>query len=137
MSELYLSKGLYPEEFLRPTVEFILAAQLPDGCIPWFPAGHADPWDHVEAAMGLSVAGEHAAAARAYEWLRDIQLPDGSWWVAYKDGQVGMAPLPGVRRPRLAGIDVADGRAGDRFRAFAADRAWRCLLGSGRRRQYP
>ena len=88
MSELYLSKGLYPEEFLRPTVEFILSAQQADGCIPWFPAGHADPWDHVEAAMGLSVAGEYAAAARAYEWLRDTQLPDGSWWVAYKDGQV-------------------------------------------------
>ncbi|MFM7784559.1 MAG: prenyltransferase, partial [Gammaproteobacteria bacterium] len=88
MSELYLSKGLFPADFLRPSVEFILAAQLPDGCIPWFPGAHADPWDHVEAAMGLVVAGEHAAARRAYEWLCRAQLPDGSWWIAYKDGEV-------------------------------------------------
>lgn len=88
MSELYLSKGLFPADFLRPSVEFILAAQLPDGCIPWFPGAHADPWDHVEAAMGLVVAGEHAAARRAYEWLCRTQLPDGSWWIAYKDGGI-------------------------------------------------
>ena len=41
MSELYLSKGLYPAEFLRPSVDFILATQQADGCIPWFANGHA------------------------------------------------------------------------------------------------
>jgi hypothetical protein len=88
MSELYLSKGLYPAEFLRPSVDFILATQHPDGCIPWYPGGHADPWDHVEAAMGLAIAGELEAARRAYRWLAGNQLEDGSWWVAYKDGVV-------------------------------------------------
>ena len=28
--------------------------------IPWFPGGHCDPWNHVETAMALDVAGLHA-----------------------------------------------------------------------------
>ena len=86
MSGLYLSRGLYPEEFLRPTVDFILDVQRPWGEIPWFANGHTDPWDHTEAAMGLSIAGEFAAAERAYQWLADTQLTDGSWWRSYRDG---------------------------------------------------
>jgi MMP endo-(1,4)-3-O-methyl-alpha-D-mannosidase len=87
MSGLYLSRGLFPHDFLRPTVEFLLREQLPSGEIPWFDGGYADPWDHVEAAMGLSIAGELAAAERAYHWLRDCQLPDGSWWASYRRGE--------------------------------------------------
>ena len=88
MSGLFLSKGLYPQEFFRPTVEFLVNSQLPDGSIPWFEGSYADPWDHVEAAMGLSIGGEYDAAERAYFWLRDTQLEDGSWWAAYKNGEV-------------------------------------------------
>lgn len=86
MSGLYLSRGLFPHDFLRPTVQFLLREQLPSGEIPWFQGSYADPWDHVEAAMGLSIAGELAAAERAYRWLRATQLEDGSWWAAYRDG---------------------------------------------------
>jgi hypothetical protein len=57
--------------------------QLPSGCIPWFEAGKADPWDHIEAAMGLTIGGELAAARRAYQWLVQEQLEDGSWWANY------------------------------------------------------
>jgi hypothetical protein len=88
MSGLYLSRGLFPAEFLRPTVEFILDCQLDSGLIPWFEGGHADPWDHVEAAMGLSIGGELAAAGRAYQWLAECQLPDGSWWAAYRGNEI-------------------------------------------------
>ncbi|CAA0082240.1 Uncharacterised protein [BD1-7 clade bacterium] len=88
MSGLFLSKGLFPQEFFRPTVEFLLKSQLPDGSIPWFEGSYADPWDHVEAAMGLTIGGEYDAAERAYFWLRDMQLDDGSWWAAYKDGEI-------------------------------------------------
>ncbi len=66
----------------------IAAVQLPDGLIPWFPGGHADPWDHVEAAMGLDCAGRPDEAAHAYEWLRRHQNPDGSWYAGYRDGRV-------------------------------------------------
>jgi hypothetical protein len=88
VSPLYLAQGLFPQEILRPTAQYILDVQQDDGCIPWFEGGHADPWDHVESAMGLTVSGEYAAARRAYRWLQEHQLADGSWWVAYRDGQV-------------------------------------------------
>ena len=80
--------SLFPQNFVRRSADYILSQQLPDGCIPWFDGHYADPWDHVEAAMGLSIAGEKVAAERAYAWLASIQLDDGSWWAAYKDGQV-------------------------------------------------
>lgn len=91
MSGVLLSRGLYPTEFFRPTVEFILDCQQPDGSIPWFEGGYADPWDHTEAAMGLSVGGEWDAAEKAYQWLADNQLDDGSWWAAYRGGEVDNA----------------------------------------------
>jgi hypothetical protein len=40
----------------------------------------------VEAAMGLSIAGYHGAARKAYAWLADHQLEDGSWYSAYRNG---------------------------------------------------
>ncbi|MFI2810725.1 prenyltransferase/squalene oxidase repeat-containing protein [Microbulbifer zhoushanensis] len=79
---------LFPRDFLRKSADYILSQQQPDGCIPWFTGGYADPWDHIEAAMGLSIAGEHGAAERAYTWLARLQLPDGSWWAAYRDNAV-------------------------------------------------
>lgn len=88
MSGLYLSRGLFPQEFLRPTVQFILDVQQPGGDIPWFEGGYADPWDHVEAAMGLSIGGELEAAHRAYQWLARTQLEDGSWWASYRGEEV-------------------------------------------------
>ena len=57
--------------------------QLPNGMIPWFPGGHADPWNHVEAAMALALGGRRAEAERAYDWLRRLQRPDGSWHQYY------------------------------------------------------
>ncbi len=77
----------YPEALLRPNVDYILDLQRENGEIPWFAGGHTDPWNHTEAAMALSIAGEFAAAERAYEWLRDEQLDDGSWWASYVDGE--------------------------------------------------
>jgi hypothetical protein len=72
----------------------IAALQLPTGMIPWFIGGHCDPWNHVETAMALDVAGLHPQAERAYEWLVDIQRPDGSWWNYYlPDGTVEEAKL--------------------------------------------
>ena len=66
----------------------IAATQLPSGEIPWSTGDKTDPWDHVEAAMGLSVGGEYAAAERAYRWLQRQQLDDGSWWAAYRGESV-------------------------------------------------
>jgi hypothetical protein len=64
---------------LSATVDAIAAWQLPSGMIPWFPGGHADPWNHTEAAMALLVGGRRAEAERAYDWLAARQRPDGAW----------------------------------------------------------
>ena len=64
----------------------IAETQLTSGEIPWSQDQKTDPWDHIEAAMGLSIGGYFAEAQRAFEWLVDMQLPDGSWYAAYKTG---------------------------------------------------
>jgi hypothetical protein len=68
------------------TAAFIAGTQRPDGAIPWFPGGKLDPWDHVEAAMGLDTAGRHDEAAAAYHWLARNQNTDGSWYAEYHAG---------------------------------------------------
>jgi hypothetical protein len=67
------------EKQLALTARGIAAIQLPDGAIPWGPGRHIDPWNHIEAAMGLDAAGFHHEARAAYEWLRGTQASDGSW----------------------------------------------------------
>jgi len=67
---------------------FIASIQKKNGEIPWSEGGKTDPWDHVESAMGLSISGFYAEAVRAYEWLAESQLPDGSWWSGLQDGKV-------------------------------------------------
>ena len=73
---------------VRQTAESIAEWQLSSGMIPWFPGGHADPWNHIEAAMALDVAGLHDEALNAYQWLADIQLKDGSWHNYYIENGV-------------------------------------------------
>jgi len=68
------------------TVESIVAVQLGDGMLPWFVDGHADPWNHVEAAMALDVGGRRAEAEAAYDWLASTQRPDGAWHQYYLGG---------------------------------------------------
>ena len=68
---------------IQATAATIAAVQLPNGLIPWFPGGHADPWNHVEAAMALDAAGWWPEAERAYRWLADTQHDDGSWFQYY------------------------------------------------------
>jgi len=70
--------ALTPAE-VAATAESIATVQLASGMIPWFPGGHADPWNHIEATMALAVAGRRAEAERALGWLVANQLADGSW----------------------------------------------------------
>ncbi|MEY2451602.1 MAG: hypothetical protein QOD92_1176 [Acidimicrobiaceae bacterium] len=75
--------GVVSAAELARTVDAIAEWQLPSGMIPWFPGGHADPWNHVEAAMALDLAGHRSKAERAYEWLARMQRPDGAWHQYY------------------------------------------------------
>ncbi|MEU9608207.1 prenyltransferase/squalene oxidase repeat-containing protein [Streptomyces sp. NPDC048057] len=98
------------------TVAGIRAEQRADGAIPWFRGHHLDPWDHTEAAMALDAAGEHDAAARAYDWLRTHQRPDGSWYAAYDDGDAA--------RPTDRGAET-------NFTAYVAVGVWHHYLATG------
>ena len=91
----------------------IASVQRQDGCIPAVPGGTADPWNHVEAAMALDVAGLRREAERAYEWLARTQRQDGSWAIAYRDGR------------------AADLGADANFCAYAATGAWHHHLATG------
>ena len=70
-------------EFYKRSVEYILKVQNQDGSIPWEVNKKLDPWDHIEAAMGLSVSGKKEEAESAFLWLKTNQLSDGSWYSEY------------------------------------------------------
>ncbi|MGD8948650.1 MAG: phenyltransferase domain-containing protein [Desulfobacterales bacterium] len=64
----------------------IAQTQLPSGEIPWCEGQKTDPWDHVEATIGLNIGGYLLEAQRAFEWLARTQLEDGSWFSSYMQG---------------------------------------------------
>jgi hypothetical protein len=77
------SDGILSNKELDQSADFIESAQLNNGLILWHENGHADPWNHVEAAMALSACKRHNSAEKAYEWLKLSQLPNGGWWNYY------------------------------------------------------
>ena len=87
MPTLELPGLLRASELIR-TVDTIAEAQEKSGMIPWFRGGHADPWNHVEAAMALLVGGRRREAERAFEWLVAKQRADGSWHNYYVGDRV-------------------------------------------------
>ncbi len=85
--ELNVSRSIVESPIdIEAVAAFIARVQKEDGEIPWSEGGKTDPWDHIESAMGLCVAGYLKEAERAYEWMSRTQLKDGSWWAAYRDG---------------------------------------------------
>ncbi|MFP4030743.1 MAG: phenyltransferase domain-containing protein [Desulfococcaceae bacterium] len=76
----------------------IRETQKPDGEIPWTDDEKTDPWDHVESAMALNVAGDVAFARRAWEWSARNQLPDGGWFSACQNG----IPIDRTRESHMA-----------------------------------
>ncbi|MBN1662850.1 MAG: phenyltransferase domain-containing protein [Deltaproteobacteria bacterium] len=87
--ELKISRNIIsPHVDMSEIALFIAGIQKENGEIPWSKGGKTDPWDHVESAMGLSVAGYLKEAEHAYEWMIKSQLKDGSWWSATREGIV-------------------------------------------------
>ncbi len=83
-------KTLRNKQYLKFDIEsaaaLIAEEQYENGEIPWCRGDKTDPWDHVEAAMGLTIGGYHREAKKAYEWLAKNQLADGSWYTNYIKG---------------------------------------------------
>ncbi|NNL41494.1 MAG: phenyltransferase domain-containing protein [Desulfobacterales bacterium] len=64
----------------------IVNTQRKSGEIPWCEGKQTDPWDHIEAAMGLNIGGYFAEARHAFNWAAQNQLSDGSWYATYING---------------------------------------------------
>ena len=75
--------GLVTADQLRATVDAVAEWQLPSGMVPWYPGGHADPWNHTEALMALMLGGHRGAAERGFDWLQSLQREDGAWHQYY------------------------------------------------------
>lgn len=80
--------GLLTAGQVRATAAAIATTMEPSGAIPWTPGEKTDVWNHVEAAMALLVAGEVAAAERAYAWVPQVQREDGSVPMEIVEGRV-------------------------------------------------
>ncbi len=76
-------KQIEPVVDVEAITTLIANTQRENGEIPWNPGAKTDPWDHVEAAIGLSIGGRFKEARKAYRWLADRQLKDGSWFSSY------------------------------------------------------
>jgi hypothetical protein len=72
--------------FYKDSLDYILRVQSLDGSISWEQNKKLDPWDHIEAAMGLIVGGKEHEARSAFIWLKENQEEDGSWFAEYKNG---------------------------------------------------
>src|SRR2546425_717682 len=105
--------GLLSARQASATAAAIAEAQLRSGCIPAVPGGSSDPWNHVEAAMALDVAGLVVEAERAYLWLAATQRADGSFGMRY------------------GGDAISDGGADANFCAYVATGAWHHYLATG------
>ncbi len=64
---------------LEATLDSICALQDRRGLIPWAKGSHADPWNHTEAVVALTLGGRHRAAKRGIEWLASAVNRDGSY----------------------------------------------------------
>jgi len=84
---LSLSEEIKPVD-VKKIAGLIVSMQKESGEIPWSIGGKTDPWDHIESAIGLTIAGFYPESERAYQWLVANQLADGSWWSEIKDGQI-------------------------------------------------
>jgi len=109
--------GTLTADQIRATGEYIAGQQLHSGLIPWFNGHHGDPWDHVEAAMALTVCGLDDEARLAFEWSAQHQSPDGSW------------PM------EIAGSDVPNNAIDTNQCAYLAVGVWHRWLITGDRAQ--
>jgi len=72
---------------------------------PVVPGGHADPWDHVEAAMLSTSPVCTGRPRRRTPWLARAQRSDGSWAAKYQDAACSRRPMrPTTRATAAVGV---------------------------------
>ena len=120
--------SVFTDGYFDGARDTILSVQNKDGSIPWFKNGVIDPWNHLEAAMGLNLIGERVAAEHAIAFLRNSQAPDGSWF-----GQLGSAvPIDEeLHQFTMQGVEDGHKIRDTNFIAYIATAIWHhyCLHG--------
>ncbi len=114
--------GVVSTDDVARSAASIAVLQHPTGMIPWYPGGHCDPWNHVETAMALALAGLVREAERAYEWLVQMQRPDGSWFNYY---------VADEGTNRHADVRVEDAKLDTNVCAYVATGVWHHWLITG------
>ena len=82
--KIYSSKDL-EIKFFRNLGKYIKNIQHESGAIPSNEDGSHDPWDHIESIMGLNFLQDKESADLAFDWLKNNQNADGSWYSKYLD----------------------------------------------------
>ncbi|MBW1990070.1 MAG: phenyltransferase domain-containing protein [Deltaproteobacteria bacterium] len=98
MKQKLSEKPIFEAIDLSAMAGAICRLQKPDGEIPWSAGGKTDPWDHVESAMALSVAGYLEEARKAFLWVASRQMEDGGLYASYKNGE----PLERRKDPNMS-----------------------------------
>ena len=70
---------------LKHLGKFLEDSQFLSGAIPSNKDGSHDPWDHLEAVMGLTTLGYNNQALNGLHWMVTNQNEDGSWYNLYQD----------------------------------------------------
>lgn len=116
MPEIPGVPGAFSPDQCCQTAESIAATQEPSGAIPWSHGGHTDPWDHIENAMALTVAGLLEPARAAFDWSLRTQRDDGTWPIQLRNGV------------------IEDANSDSNFCAYIATGVWHHVLVTGDRR---
>ena len=86
LPNIKFKKNITPEKdiFLR-IAQSIKTNQLDSGAIPSNSDLSHDPWDHIEAIMGLNFLNDKESSDLAFKWLKNNQNKDGSWYAKYSN----------------------------------------------------
>ena len=86
LPNIKFKKNITPEKdiFLR-IAQSIKTNQLDSGAIPSNADLSHDPWDHIEAIMGLNFLNDKESSDLAFTWLKNNQNKDGSWYAKYSN----------------------------------------------------
>ena len=94
---------IFEKNFFLKLAKSIKNIQLESGAIPSNKDSSHDPWDHIEAIMGLNFLEDKESADLGFQWLKNNQNSDGSWYSKYLDNK----PIELNKRGNPSGLKYA------------------------------
>ncbi len=120
-----MKKNLKYQDFFKGSIDRIIKLQRQDGSITWFSNGVFDPWNHLESVMALNIFQYKKETSLGFNYLKDSQLSDGSWY-----GQLGSAVNIDARDGVFKGDETKAGKPirDTNFSAYIATACWHDYL---------